>query len=75
MSKDSVKNIAGFTNRFSAVSQSDDECFEEKILFHSNQSKVGLHAVTSVLIATLLQMTKMVVMDAPHFLFQFHVVH
>ena len=39
LSKDPVKNIGVFANWFSAVSQSDDERFEEKefSLFKSNE--------------------------------------
>ena len=72
-SKDSVNNIGGFANWFSAVSQSHDELFEENDFILFNQSKLSLHAVTSLLIATWLLSTKQLLWTLQIFLFQFHV--
>ena len=47
----------------------------KKILFHLIQSKLSLHAVISLVIATLLQSTKRLLRTLQIFLFQFHVAH
>ena len=47
----------------------------KNILFYLNQSTFSLHAITSLLIATLLQSTKQLLWTLHMFLFQFHVAH
>ena len=75
LSKDSVKNIEYLPTgslRFLKVMR---KVSRKKILFYLNQSKLSLHAVTSLLIATLLQSTKRFLWTLQIFLFQFHVAH
>ena len=69
LSKDSVKNIGVFANWFSAVTQSDDEVFEENdfILFKSVEVEFTCgYIAADCFIATI---DETVVMDAPNFSF------
>ena len=69
LSKDSVKNIVGFANWFSVVSQSDNERFEETdfISFKSTEVEVTYgYIAADCYIATI---NETVVLDAPNFSF------